>query len=85
MADMEEMAEKMRKAREAKSEYEADTEERGGTWAESKERENADIAKLADEDREKDEVKTRVKNNADIVNREAVKDASKIRASDEIQ
>ena len=47
--------------------------------------EKADIAKLADEAREKTEFETRMKNNANIVNREAVQDASMIRASDEIQ
>ena len=36
----------------------------------------ADIAKLADEASEKDEFKARVKNNANIVNREEVQAAS---------
>ena len=76
VAEMEEMAEKMRKAREAKVESEDDTEERGGTWAEAKAMEKADIAKLADEASEKDEFKARVKNNANIVNREEVQAAS---------
>ena len=83
--DMKEMAEKTRKAREAKDEAEDDFSERSWAWDEAKAKEKVYIVRLADEATEKAEFEARARNNAKIVNRVAVEAATKIRASDEIQ
>ena len=65
-------AEKTRKAREERSKLGAETVDRAGSWADAKAREKADIARLADEAREKNEFEARARKNVNVVNRAAV-------------
>ena len=63
---------------------EAKTTELARAWAEAKPWEKSEIARLADEAREKTEFEARARNNDNIVNRSAVEDAAKIRFSADI-
>ena len=64
----------MRKARELKAKAEADTVERARAWAEAKDKENADINRLADKAREKADFKDRARKNDKAVNRAGSKE-----------
>ena len=59
--------------------------ERARAWAEDKEREKIEIARLDDEANKNTEFEARERKNANIVNSVAVDYASNIRASDNIQ
>ena len=64
---------------------EAETAEMKKSWAEEKARDKAEISRLADKASEKTEFKARVRKNDNVVNREAMEAATKIRFSSEIQ
>ena len=74
----------MRKERGAKSNAEDEFSDRVRAWAKSKDKDMADIARLADKDREKAEFEARARKNINAVNRAVVEDSDTIRASDEI-
>ena len=64
---------------------EAETAEMEKSWAEEKSRDKAEISRLADKASEKTEFKARVRKNYNVVNREAVEAATRIRFSAKIQ
>ena len=72
----------MRKEREAKVKAKTEAEEEAE--AEAKKKEKADIARLADESREKAKFEARARKNVTAVNRASVEAAAKIMASAEI-
>ena len=84
---MKENTENMRKERESKAKAEAEAEfiERSRAWAEAKAKEKAYISRLSEKAREKADFKAWARENANSVNRAAVKAASKIRFSVKIQ
>ena len=81
-AEIKEKEEKMRKSK-AKAESEFTEKER--VWAEEKAKEKADIARIAENTRQKSEFKARARNIANTVNRAEVEAAVKNRFSAEIQ
>ena len=75
----------MRKARKAKAKAKAETAGRERAWDGARDKEKADITRIADKDRGKAEFEARARNNTNAVNRAAVEAAAKIRFSAEIQ
>ena len=67
----------MRKVREAKAKADSKTTERERSWSKAKDMDKAEIARLADEAKEKAEFEARVRKNSKAVNKAAVVAAAK--------
>ena len=68
----------------AKVNVEAETTDIARAWAEAKEREKVEIARIDEENKEKTEFEARARRNDNIVNRAEVEAAAKIRFSSNI-
>ena len=68
-----------------KAKVEADIADMARAWAEAKAREKAEIARLADEAREKTKFEARARNNENVINMTAVEASAKISFSADIQ